>query len=331
MPSWTHILGEVARGAEGARDLPRDEAEALFSAWLHNDIPELIQGALWTAYRIKGESTAELQGFVAATEASAAPLRSPSALPIVFAAYNGARRDANLLPLLALILARAGAPVLIHGSYGGLARDPDSPLTDHSPAQRVPAGAILEALGYPPARSRQEIEGQLHSNRISYAPVDLIYPQLARLLALRKQIGVRSSAHTVAKLIQPFADGALLCPAVTHPPYLQRMQDFFTAEPARQALILRGTEGEPYANPKRRPALIACQQGKTSTLLDKDSSPLAKLPVLPQDHSVSSTCAYIRQALAGHITIPQPLLDQAACLLWLSGHSKTLDTLALTP
>ena len=73
-PLWTHIIGEVGRGANAARDLPREEAEALFRAWLADEAPELVQGALWAAYRIKGESVAELQGFLAATEASQPPL-----------------------------------------------------------------------------------------------------------------------------------------------------------------------------------------------------------------------------------------------------------------
>ncbi|MHB1201796.1 MAG: DNA-binding protein YbiB [Acidithiobacillus sp.] len=325
MRTLPQLIGDVARGKEHARDLPEEEAQALFAAWLAGDLDAYSQGALWTAYRIKGESADELLGFVTASEQAMHRINAPAGpLPVILPSYNGARREANLLPLLALVLARAGVPVLLHGSHGGAAEDADLALTDHSPANRVSTAALLTTLGLPPAHSPQAIRDDLQKQNLAHAPIDALSPGLARILALRQQLGVRSSVHTVVKLINPFAGPAIHCAAVTHPPYLERLKTFF-GRTRRRALCLRGTEGEPFAHPKRRPALLACQNGVCTTLLEKDGQPLLRLPDLPADGGITATCRFIEEVLNGTLALPDPLFDQAACLLVLSGRSPGLD------
>lgn len=325
MRTLPQLIGDVARGKEHARDLPEDEAQALFGAWLADDLDAYSQGALWTAYRIKGESMEELLGFVSASEHAMHRINAPAGpLPIILPSYNGTRREANLLPLLALVLARAGVPVLLHGSHGGAAEDADLALTDHSPAKGVSSAALLTGLGLPAAGSPQAIHDDLRQRNLAHAPIDVLSPGLARILALRQRLGVRSSVHTVVKLINPFAGPAMHCAAVTHPPYLERLKAFF-GRTRRRALCLRGTEGEPFAHPKRRPALLGCEDGACTTLMEKDGQPLLRLPDLPADGGVSATCRFIEEVLNGTLALPDPLFDQAACLLVLSGRSPNLD------
>jgi anthranilate phosphoribosyltransferase len=325
MRTLPQLIGDVARGKEHARDLPEEEARVLFAAWLAGDLDAYSQGALWTAYRIKGEAVDELLGFVSASEQAMHRINAPAGpLPIILPSYNGARREANLLPLLALVLARAGVPVLLHGSHGGAAEDADLTLTDHSPAQRVSSAALLVALGLPAAGSPQAIHDDLRQRNLAHASIDVLSPGLARILALRRRLGVRSSVHTVVKLVNPFAGPAMHCAAVTHPPYLERLQAFF-GRTRRRALCLRGTEGEPFAHPKRRPALLACQDGACTTLMEKDGQLLLHLPDLPADGGVAATCRFIEEVLKGRLGLPGPLRDQAACLLVLSGRSPNLE------
>ncbi|MHB8253206.1 MAG: DNA-binding protein YbiB [Acidiferrobacter sp.] len=319
------ILGAVAHGAKHATDLNEPTAHALFAEWLSGQLAPIAQGALWTAFRLKGESLEELLGFVRATEESLAPIPVPTGIkPVVFPSYNGARRQANLLPLLALLLARAGVPVLIHGSYAGVADETDLELSRHNPNARITTGEILAHLGFPPARQHHDVQDQLQRHHLSYTPLDVLHPQLAGILSLRRQLGVRSSAHIIIKLFNPFRGPAVQCAAVTHPSYLARMQAFFLAKKAC-ALILRGTEGEPVTHAKRRPSLIGIHEGSEREWLPEDRTPLAQIPELPEDRSVAKTCAFIEGVLAGHIPIPPPLRDQLACLLTLSGATPDLD------
>lgn len=292
---WTKIIKEVGRGAHGARDLSEADAQSLFAAMLDGKMPELELGAIWIAYRIKGESLHELLGFCRATAARTAPVTAPAGpLPVVLPSYNGARRLPNMTPLLALLLAREGVPVLVHGiadAYG-----------------RTTTESILRELGVEACAGTMEASVRLAKNRLAYLPLKLLAPGLARLMAGRARIGVRSSAHTVAKLLDPFRGRAVRVVPVTHPDYLRRMADCLVAQ-ATPALLLRGTEGEPYASPRRMPALLWFAAGEQRELEPQGEHELVE-PELPQDIDAASTAQWTREVLAGTRPAPATLLRQ---------------------
>ncbi len=325
LPNLTQAVARVARGREHAEDLSLEEAQSLFAHWLADEIPEITAGALWAAYRIKGESVDELRGFVSASEAGLKTLTLDSPYrPVVFPSYNGVRRGANLLPLLALILARCGLPVLVHGPADTRAENVVA-LRDHDPSGRVHSAQIFAAFGLPIASDGDQASAHLRRWGLCYLPIGQLHPGIDRMLRIRQQLGLRSSVHTVVKLINPFLIPAVHCAGVTHPPYLERLQAFFTVT-ARSALCLRATEGEPFANPKRRPDLYACAAGNRFLQIPKEVAPLSRIPALPEDHSASATCRFMAQVLAGHTPLPAPLADQAACLLSLGGRCADLES-----
>src|SRR3990167_2034640 len=91
------IIKDIGRGKNAPGDLSREDAKALFTAILNNEIPPLQPGAILIALRIKGESLEELAGFLDACEASYTPLQAPAGtVPLVIPAYNGARQLPNL-------------------------------------------------------------------------------------------------------------------------------------------------------------------------------------------------------------------------------------------
>lgn len=323
--NMTSLIGRVARGREHAEDLDYAEAKKLFTDWLHGDLPELAMGALWTAYRIKGESVEELRAFAHALEENIEPIAfQHSCRPIIFPSYNGTRRGANLLPLLAMTLTRCGVPVLMHG-FSAQHDAHDLLWADHDPSGRVYSADILREFGLASAENSQQANTLLHLQGLSYLPVDTLHPGLGKMLALRQQLGVRSSVHTIVKLFNPFQNPAVHCAGVTHPPYLLRLQEYFQREQST-ALILRGSEGECFANPKRRPDLHVCQQGESVLWMEKDTQPLQQIPALPENSGISATCRHMEAVLNGHLPLPSPLVDQALCLLCLSGRCADMDS-----
>jgi len=72
-------------------------------------------GAVLIALRMKGETVEELAGMMDALAGHLIPIRMPArrALPLVIPTYNGARKLPNLLPLLAMKVAREGIPVRV--------------------------------------------------------------------------------------------------------------------------------------------------------------------------------------------------------------------------
>lgn len=302
--NYASIIKEIGRGAKGARSIDAEQAEALFGAMLDGAVPDLELGAIILSLRIKSESLEELIGFKHAMDRRCVQLRIPDGPRcVVIPTYNGARRQANLMPLLAQLLAREGVPVLIQGRH-----DFDT---------RSNPFALLTELGIAPAGSVMEAEADLARKRIACLTVASLLPGLDHLLGLRTRFGVRGSAHTMAKLVDPCPARSVRVVSVTHPEYLERMHDFLLAD-GGCAMLLRGTEGEAYANPRRRPQMEVFVDGRAGiawTAEEGGAPPLAGLPDVP---GIVDNAALVRAMLDGEVAIPQPLLDQVATLVELA-------------
>ncbi|MBL8470841.1 MAG: DNA-binding protein YbiB [Rhodocyclaceae bacterium] len=310
------LIKEIGRGAKGARSLNETQAEAMFAAMLAGSVPDMELGAILLSMRIKGESDVEMLGFKRALDAAVARVVPPDGPRLVaIPMYNGARRQPNLMPYVARRLAQLGVPVLIHGHF-----DFDA---------RIDPFALLAALELPLQQSAAEAQAALAARGLAALHVSALAPGLARLLALRPRLGVRNSGHTMVKLLDPAPGRSVRLVAVTHPEYLERMQSFLAADGGR-ALLMRGTEGECYANPRRRPQLTAGVDGQIQVLFAAEEGGAPPLPGMPDDGATGPNAELIRQMLAGRHAVPQPLIDQIACCLWLSGRCASLsDALAL--
>jgi anthranilate phosphoribosyltransferase len=301
------FIKEIGRGPNGARSLSPDDTRALFSAMLDGRVPDLELGAILLAYRLKGETADELSAMLAAAHASFAPLASPACgyRAVSIPSYNGARKQPNLVPLLALLLAREGVPVLVHG----VSADPG----------RVTSAEIFAALNLPAARDHAEIEAQLAARRVAFAPIEALAPKLARLLALRRRMGVRNSTHTLVKLLQPFAQPGLRLVNYTHPPYRDSLSALFAAHPeaaAGGALLARGTEGEAVADTRRQVQVDWLHDGVCETLIEPErSSPDAPEVALPEGRDAPTTAAWIEAVLRGDVPMPEAITRQAETIM----------------
>jgi anthranilate phosphoribosyltransferase len=292
-------IKEIGRGKKAAGDLPRDDAQSLFTAMLGGLVPDLQLGAILIALRVKGESLAELAGFAAACEASYnhLPALTDGAVPVVIPSYNGARQLPNLVPLLALLLAREGVPVFIHG----VTRDPG----------RITTREVLDALGIPASITPAEARARLATTRLAFMPIEVMAPEIASMLGLRAVLGVRNSAHTLAKMLQPFAGPAVRIVSVTHPDYLTLMRDYFTRHDTG-ALALRGAEGEAVAHPRREPTIDWLHDGHAVTWKEEAGTERAA-PELPESRDAVTTARWIESVLAGNTPVPAAIEHQIAC------------------
>ncbi len=314
MISFTAYLKEIGRGERSSRDLEYNEAHCLFGAMLDGGVPDLELGAILQSLRFKTEALQELLGFHAALDERIAQLKSPEAefKPVVIPSYNGARRQANLMPLLVMLLKRLGIPVLIHGVLES--------------EGRVAAAYVLRELGILPQANSRVAQEVLARDGVAFVPIGALSPGLSNLLSIRNRIGLRNCAHTIAKLIDPFsADGAggLRMVSVTHPAYADKMRDFF-AESTGAALLMRGTEGEAFANPRRRPQIEFFTGGNSEVLFEAENGVNKNLPTLPEQCDAKTTAAWIRATLQGEHPIPLPLINQLACCLYATGYCSDL-------
>lgn len=299
--NYAPLIKEIGRGAKGANPLCAEQAEALFGDILDGRVPDMELGAIILCMRIKGETLAEMQGFMTALNARTPQIAVPPHGPrcVILPTYNGARRQPNLMPLVALLLAREGIPVLIQGRH-----DFDS---------RVSPFGLLAALDIHPAATLAEAESALGTHKLACLMVEQLVPGLDRLLALRPRLGVRNSGHTLAKLVDPCRGRSVRVVAVTHPEYLERMHDFLVAD-GGCGMLLRGTEGEAYANPRRCPRLQGFQAGQAQILVEAEEGGAPPLDSLPDNPTIDHNAACIRGMLAGALPVPGPILKQVAAL-----------------
>ncbi|MEO0314078.1 MAG: DNA-binding protein YbiB [Pseudomonadota bacterium] len=296
------FIREIGRGKKGARDLSRDDARRMYAAMLNGDLSDLEMGAFLIGMRIKGESVAEIAGFLDAAEASFEALYAPEGpcAPVVIPSYNGSRQMPNLTPLLAMLLAREGVPVLIHGVLD----DPG----------RVTTAEILDHMGISPSTQAKTLHAAFANKLPVFMPIAALAPKLHRMLEVRRVLGLRNSTHTLVKIMQPFAQPALRLVSYTHPEYLTMLTSYFSEEaPAHRGdvLLMRGTEGETVANAKRAHAVIWFHQNQASTLIDRQE-PVDEIPPLPIASDAATTAEWIVQALAGTQPIPAPIAEQVA-------------------
>jgi len=295
-------IKEIGRGANGARSLTVEQAEDLMATVLDGGASDLEVGAFALAMRMKGESLDELIGFLRAVQARCIAVHSDRPV-VLIPSYNGARRLPNLTPLLAMMLAQEGARVLVHGQ-------------EHDRA-RVTSAEIFHDLGLPTSQNAEDIASAWARHEPAFVDTALLCPPLQRLLDVRWVVGVRNSGHTVAKMLDPCRDARTLrLASFTHPEFGALMTAWAQRETV-DAMLLRGTEGEVVADPRRQPRIdtwIAGQLAPQWSVAAQDGV-IAELPLLPREHDAATTALYIQSVLSGEKPAPAPLARQVQLVL----------------
>ncbi len=288
----------IGRGKQGARALTREQAADLFAQVLDGTVTDLEVGGFCLAMRIKGETPEEMAGFLDAAYQRLNLLPAGDKPLVVLPSYNGARKLPVLTPLLALLLAREGLPVLVHGT-----------ATESS---RIFASEVLSALDIHALTAIRTVA----SGEVAFAATELLSPALKRLLDVRRAVGLRNSAHSLVKIMNPCLGKALVVSSYTHPEYAVSMTAIFELIQAN-ALLLRGTEGEVVADARRMPQMQGFVGGRQILLQEGVKGTLPSVPDLPKEIDVASTAAYIQSVLAGKSPVPASIAQQVEHILHL--------------
>jgi anthranilate phosphoribosyltransferase len=312
----------VGRGAAGAQALTREQSREAFGQLLDAPAHGAEAGAFLMAMRMKGESLDELCGFLDAAHARCLTL--PCDEPVVLLpSPNGARRLPLLTPLLALLLARQGLHVLV--------TTPETHPAEE--ARRLTTPALLAALGLPLGREPSDIARAWRRGEPAFTTLQTVCPGLQRVLDLRWAIGVRGPGHSVAKMLRPLAPDvpALRVVNHTHPEFGALMRAWAERERA-DAMLLRGLEGEPVADP-RKPGtastlLAGIEQGDLGLAAAPASPAMPALPTspalvasgnapgdAPDRPDPGPSARYTEAVLSGAEPLPGPLRRQVEVLV----------------
>lgn len=300
----SHYIKEIGRGARGAKPLTREHAADLFGQVLDGNVTDLEIGAFCIAMRIKGETPQEMAGFLDATQARLHKFPASAKPLIVLPSYNGARKLPVLTPLLALLLARKGLPVLVHGAA--------------TESTRVLASSVLAVLGVPVATEVRPID----DGHVVFAPTELLNAGLKRLLDVRRVIGLRNPAHSVVKLMQPSEGACVVIASYTHPEYAQSMATTFDLLHTT-ALLSRGLEGEVVSDPRRTAQVDGFVRGRRIALQAQQPGTLSEVEGLPKEIDIDTTARYTQRVLAGELPLPAAIAEQVRQIVQLARLSQS--------
>ncbi|MEJ8845769.1 DNA-binding protein YbiB [Variovorax rhizosphaerae] len=287
----SQYIKEIGRGARGAKPLTREQATDLFGQVLDGTVTDLEIGGFCLAMRIKGETPEEMAGFLDATHTRLDRIPPGDRPLIVLPSYNGARKLPVLTPLLALLLAREGLPVLVHGAA--------------TESTRVLASNVLAALGTRPMTTIAPIA----NGEVAFAPTELLSPGLKRLLDVRRVVGLRNPGHSVVKLMQPTEGPCVVVGSYTHPAYAESMAATFELM-GITALLSRGLEGEVVSDPRRTAQIDGFLRGARIELQAQQPGTHGEVEGLPTEIDIETTASYTRRVLAGDAPVPAAIAQQ---------------------
>lgn len=239
---FIHAMG---RGPGRARSLTQDEAREAMRLILSGEAAPEAVGALLMLMRYRGETAAEIAGFVGALRDDIAPFPGP-APDIDWPSYAAGRsRGLPWFLLSARLMAQAGLRVLIHGQ------------NSHQ-ASRANVRDALAPVGIPVATGMADAARLLAGPGIAYLPLEGFSAPAARLLALRGVLGLRSAINTTLRCLNP-GRARVSLQGVFHPPYraLQTDAGRLLGQPAQG--IIKGGGGEFERNPMKDVELFTLQ------------------------------------------------------------------------
>ena len=225
------LITKIGKGQRGAKDLSWGEAKQAAQDLIEGNATPYQAGAFLMAMRIKLEGVTELASFTAVTRSYVPPISVPADLNVVDVPVYAEKHNTQHVCLpAAIVAAAAGATILFHGM--------DNP-TASSDLPR-----ILGQLGVPTTLQGQDLLASLQRNGFAYLDIALYHPPLAKLLALREQLGAQNLFHQVARLLNPTRAHSQVM-GVAHPPYLEKMPEAVNMLGGHRLMVFQGMEGFP--------------------------------------------------------------------------------------
>ena len=225
---WPSVLTQLLAG----EDLTEERAAQVMGALMRGDAESAQVAGLLVGLRAKGESPAEITGFVRAMLDAAVPVSVPdhlagSLVDIVGTGGDGAGTF-NISTVAALVVAAAGVPVAKHGNRAA--------------SSRCGSADLLEAWGVEIELSPAAVVRCLEEINLTFLYARSFHPAMRHVAPVRQQLGVR----TVFNLLGPLSNPA-------HVPYqavgvadarmAPIMADALARLGRRHALVFRGEDG----------------------------------------------------------------------------------------
>ncbi len=300
------LLEQLLRG----EDLSGAQATALMQAWLAEQVPPVVTGALLAALRAKGVSGEELAAMAAVLrQACPLPGARPN-LPLVDTCGTGGdgADSFNISTAVAFVAAACGAHVAKHGN--------------RSASGRVGSADVLEALGIHLQAPQAAVVAALPATGVTFLFAPGWHPALVGLAPLRRSLGIRTVFNLLGPLVNPLQPEAQVL-GVARPELLDPMADALARLGLRRAVVVHGAGGLDEASLQGSNQLRLVEGGSVRA---ETLDPLS-LGLEPADNAalaggdLATNRAILEAVLQGRGTAPQQAVVtlNAALVLWAAG------------
>jgi anthranilate phosphoribosyltransferase len=304
---FRELLARVGSGEHTSTGLSRPEAREAMELMLGGTIPEAQLGAFLIAHRIRRPAPLELAGMLDEYRRRGPVLRTPGRRPLCFGApYDGRSRTAPLLPLVALLLAAAGVPVVLHGG-------------DPMPVKYgVTLAELFGSLGIEwRGLALEQVQERLdrHGLALTHQPVH--FPAAERLVPVRDAIGKRPPVASLELLWTPHQGEHLLVSGFVHPPTESRAWEALTAAGEADVLTVKGLEGSTDLPTSRAGITGRLRQGSFERVLLHPREHGIQAPEVAWQH-LEAWREQAMAALAGEGPLAEALRWNLAAYLWFA-------------
>ncbi len=229
------LLKKVGSGSHTSKELSRDEAATATRLMLMQAATPAQIGAFMIAHRIRrptGEEMAGLLDAYAEIGPHLEPIEAPYPALVMGIPYDGRSRTCPVSPLVALLLATVGCPVVQHGG-------------ERMPTKYgIPLVEVWQALGIDWTRlSLNQAQQVFAATKLSLLYLPNHFPAAHALLPFRDQIGKRPPFATAELMWCPYLGDALLLCGYVHPPTEDLVRTACTLRHIPRLITIKGLEG----------------------------------------------------------------------------------------
>ncbi len=225
---WRVVLGRLT----SRDDLTRDEARAAMAEILEGAATPAQIAGFAVALRMKGETVEELDGFLDAMFAVAAPVHVPPEVHerLVDVVGTGGDRShtINVSTLSALVVAGAGVPVCKHGNRAA--------------SSSCGAADLLEALGVVLELDGDGVARCIGEAGIGFCFAPRFHPALRHAGPSRRELGIPTAFNFLGPLANPARVRRQLV-GVSDPAMAERMLGVLATRGSQHVLLVHGHDG----------------------------------------------------------------------------------------
>ncbi len=244
---WPQLLGQLLE----RQSLSEAQAEQLMNGWLHNQVPDVLSGAILAALQAKGVSASELAGMARVLQR--ASLGSPLELPLLLDTCGTGGDGAgtfNISTAVAFVVSAAGIPVVKHGN--------------RSASGRVGSADVLEALGVNLNAEPERVRAAVAEVGITFLFAPHWHPAMRAVAPYRRALKVRTVFNLLGPLVNPFYPNRQVI-GVYAPELVPVMAEALRLLGRKAAIVLHSREGLDEAGLAQPTDLAVLSQGSLRT------------------------------------------------------------------